>query len=80
MVQNFNKSEQQECIPVGCIPPAAVAVLGGYSLHQAHPPGPGIPPGIPPWEQTPPWDQAPPGSRHPPGPGTPRSLRAVKIV
>ena len=75
MVQNFNKSEQQECIPVGCIPPAAVAVLGGYSLHQAHPQDQASP-----WEQTPPWDQAPPGSRHPPGPGTPRSLRAVKIV
>ena len=34
--------EKQECIPVGCVPPAAVAVRGG--LHQA-PPGPGTPPG-----------------------------------
>ena len=41
---------EQECIPVGCVPPAAVAVPGG--LHQA-----------PPWEQTP-WDQAPPQTRH----------------
>ena len=24
---------KQECIPVGCVPPAAVTVLGG--LHQA---------------------------------------------
>ena len=27
----------QECIPVGCVPPAAVAVRGG--LHQTPPPG-----------------------------------------
>ena len=26
---------KQECIPVGCVPPAAVAVRGG--LHQAPP-------------------------------------------
>ena len=47
-----------ECIPVGCVPPAAVAVPGG--LHQA-------PPGSRPlWDQTP-----PPGTRHPPGAETP---------
>ena len=39
------RCEQQECIPVGCVPSAAVAVRGG--LHQA-----------PPQDQTPPWDQA----------------------
>ena len=46
---------KQECIPVGCIPPAAVAVRGG--LHQA------APWKQTPWEQTrqsrPPLDQAP---------------------
>ena len=48
----------QECIPVGCVPPAAVAVRGG--LHQA-----------PPREYTayPPcckasWDSTPPAARH----------------
>ena len=45
---------KQECIPVGCVPPAAVAVLGG--LHQT-----------PRWEQTTPLDQAPPMTRHPTG-------------
>ena len=54
---------KQECIPVGCIPPAAVAVLGG--LHQAHPPGPD------PWEQT----NTPLGSRQtsPPGADLPNA-------
>ena len=48
------KTILQECIPVGCIPPAAVAVLMG--LHQA-----------PPREQAPPSnEQTSPGSRHPP--------------
>ena len=63
---------EQECIPVGCIPPAAVAILGGP--HQ-------VPPleQTPPWDQTPtrdqtphrdqtpPWDQASTRSRQPPG-------------
>ena len=60
---------KQECIPVGCVQPAAVAIRGG--LHQT-----------PPWtrhplpDQASPWDQTPPtrtrhplGSRHP----TPRT-------
>ena len=60
---------KQECIPVGCVPPAAVAVRGG--LHQAPsradpqsrpPTGPGNTP-----DEAPP-DQAPPTSR-PPAPG-----------
>ena len=48
----------QECIPVGCVPPAAVAVPGG--LHQAtpqsrHPMGADTPPEADtPREQTPP--------------------------
>ena len=53
---------EQECIPVGCVPPAAVAISGGVS-----------PPGIPP-EQTPCkacwdttcnacWDSTPPVNR-----------------
>ena len=61
-----------ECIPVGCVPPAAVAIRGG--LHQVPPlrtrppPGPGTTPGTrkPPLLQgRHPWDQAPPWSRHP---------------
>ena len=35
---------KQECIPVGCVPPAAVAVTGGGgSPHRC--PGPDNPPG-----------------------------------
>ena len=49
---------QQECIPVGCLPPAAVAVPGG--LHQA-----------PPLDQAPPGPGNPPGTRNTLGPGTP---------
>ena len=49
--------EQQECIPVGCIPPAAVASLGG--LVSTAPP-----------EQAPPGAD-PPGAGTPPGVGTP---------
>ena len=48
---------EQECIPVGCVPSAAVAVRGG--LHQAPPPS-----------RHPPGAGTPPGTR-PPGPGTP---------
>ena len=29
---NREKIFQQECIPVGCVPPAAVAVTGGTGL------------------------------------------------
>ena len=29
--------EKQECIPVGCIPPAAVAVQGGLPQWDTHP-------------------------------------------
>ena len=48
-------SIEQECIPVGCVPSAAVAVSGGGSPH---PPGTGSPP----WEQAP----LPPGAGTPP--------------
>ena len=45
-------SLKQECIPVGCVPPAAVAVWGGggvpASVHAGIPPGVGLetPPGV----------------------------------
>ena len=49
--------KKQECIPVVCVPPAAVAVRGGVSTR---------PPGADPPDQAPPWDWAPaPGTRHP---------------
>ena len=57
-------SIKQECIPVGCVPLAAVAISGGRFPHlppnqplldQALPPGPGTPP----------------RTRHPQGPGNP---------
>ena len=48
-----DKKTKQECIPVGCIPPAAVAVTGGEGPTHS------------PLEQTP-WNRhPPPQSRHP---------------
>ena len=40
-----NKMRKQECIPVGCVPPAAVAVQGVSTRHprEQTPPGPGTP-------------------------------------
>ena len=43
--QNRHWHEQQECIPVGCVPPAAVAVRRGS------------PPGSPPGSRHPPVDR-----------------------
>ena len=54
---------KQECIPVGCVPPAAVGVRGvpgPGGLHQAPPPDQTSPPGA----------GTPPGP-DPPGAGTP---------
>ena len=59
---------QQECIPVGCVLPATVAVPGGRVHPRSRHPR----------EQTP-----PPGSRHPPGRSTPlltESQTPVKIL
>ena len=71
--------DRQECIPVGCVPPAAVAARGWFSTspqsrhppQTRHPPGPGTAPGA-----DTPQDQAPPPSRDqvPPGPGNPPLL------
>ena len=33
-MRNFILIIKQECIPVGCVPPASVAVLGGMSAHR----------------------------------------------
>ena len=71
---NGKKSETQECIPVGCVPPTAVAIWGVSppgTPRTRHPPRAG------PLEQGPP-EQAPlgpgtPQSRHPLGSGSPRS-------
>ena len=57
--------KKQECIPVGCVPPTAVAIQG---VSTRHPPTTGTPP-----RTRHPWTRHPPGSRHPPGPGTPRT-------
>ena len=48
---------KQESIPVGCIPPAAVAITGGLHTH----PRAGTPP-----EQAPPWSRHPPEQAPPP--------------
>ena len=55
----LNFTRKQECIPVGCVPPAAVAVRGVSTRHPTGTrptPGPGIP------SQT----RHPPGTRHTP--------------
>ena len=59
----FGKSfVKQECIPVGCVPSAAVAISpGGCGSASVHA---GIPALL---------DQAPSWTRYPPGPGTPGS-------
>ena len=54
VIQLRINSSKQECIPVGCVPPAAVAVPRGSLPGTPHPK-----------EQSPP-EQAPPGTRHPP--------------
>ena len=48
--------QKQECIPVGCVPPTAVAAV----VSTRNPPGPGTP-----QDQTPHREQAPPGTRPP---------------
>ena len=70
-------SAKQECIPVECIPPTAVAVRGSASVHAGiHPPRVGLetPPGV--GRETPQvWAWSPPGVGNwiPPGcgPGDP---------
>ena len=32
---SLKRNKEQECIPVGCVPPAAVAVMGGVSTHPS---------------------------------------------
>ena len=60
------KQVKQECIPVGCLPPVAVAVPGG--LHQPPPPWADQPPGrsTSPWEEVPPQEEAPLWEEAPP--------------
>ena len=62
-LKSWIKRVSQECIPVGCVPPTAVAVSkGGVStMHPLtrHPPPPG--PGTHPWTR-------PPRTMHPPPP------------
>ena len=62
--------EEQECIPVGCVPPMAVAVHGGgsASVHAGiHPPGVGLETPPPVWAWRPPWPD--PSTSPPPGCG-----------
>ena len=61
---HINCKKQQECIPVGCIPSAAVAISpGGVCLSACWDTNPSK---QTPQEQTPPPEQTP-QSRHPPG-------------
>ena len=67
---------KQDCIPVGCVPPTAVAIRG---VSTGHPLGAGTPP-----DQAPPLDQAPPGPGIPrpgtPGAGTPPTRHPLDQV
>ena len=58
-----DRMDEQECIPVGCVPPTAVAVGGG--LHHAPPREQTTPDQAPPQTGTP-REQTPPRSRHSP--------------
>ena len=72
VINIFRKpSIQQECVPVGCVPSATVAVC--FWVGSLHPPPPQsrLPPDQAPPGSRPPPEQAPPRNR-PPGPGTPR--------
>ena len=65
----WKTNQEQECIPVGCVPSAAVAISpgGSASVHagitppppQSRPPGPGTLPGADPLGPGTPLDQAP---------------------
>ena len=78
MMLQSDKFMEQECIPVGCIPPAAVAIGGVSNRHPppqtTQPQGPGTP-----------WDQAPSQTRYhleqaPPRPDTPGSDTSLEQV
>ena len=64
---------KQECIPVGCVPPVALAIPGGSSTRppwtrpprSRHPPGPDPLGQGTPWSRHPQSKHPPPGSRHP---------------
>ena len=66
---------KEECIPVGCVPPAAVTISVGspHPWEQTTPSGAGTPLGSrhPPWEQAPPLGADTPHGADPPGTGTP---------
>ena len=49
-----NYKFKQECIPVGCVLPASVAIMGGLHTHRHTP-----------LEQVPPWSRHPPGAGTP---------------
>ena len=79
----------QECIPVGCVPPAAVSVggsppgtpLGADTPQSRHPPGADNPPGSrhpPPGADTP-QEQITPLGRHPTWEQTPPPPRSRQL-
>ena len=68
---------KQECIPVGCKPPTAVAVPGGsphtHTLWEQNPPRPGTPRTRHPQGPVTPLEQTQPPWSRPPGADLPRS-------
>ena len=58
---------KQECIPVGCVPPAAVAVTGGVSTPPSPRPGTSPRSRPPPDQAPPPLGAEPSWTRHPLG-------------
>ena len=75
---------QQECIPVGCVPPAAVAAPGGSpqgTIPEEAPPGGSTPQGKhPPRRNHPPEEAPPPGRKHPPLPVNRMTNRCKNIT
>ena len=77
ILQNRFTITKQECLPVGCMPTAAVAILGGGVFPQTRHPSP-LKTDTPPGQTHPPPPQTkhpPPQTRHPPFQTTPPTPR-----
>ena len=78
-VKNNRSNNVQECIPVGCVPSATVAVCFGGESPHTHPPERGTTPGsrLPLEQAHPHWSRHPPGSRAPPEQAPPWSRHSL---
>ena len=61
---NLKTNVKQECIPVGCLPSATVAVCFRGGLHTPLGPGTPLEQASPPEQAPSPWEQTLPAARH----------------